>query len=568
MSKPVVVLLYVPADRPDRIGNALASGADGIIVDLEDAVAPSAKDAARGVLATLPDLVRSAFPALPFPELVEGSDTEAGPPFPELVEGSETNSEAGAPFPELGEGSETTTGTGERRLRQAQPTGSVAEQAGLRPFPELVEGSETDADARRLRQAQPTGSAAEQAGLRPFPEQAGLRPFPELVEGSEIQTNSEAGPPFPELVEGSETTTGTGERRLRQAQPTGSAAEQAGLRPFPELVEGPDTETNSEAGPPFPELVEGSETTTGTGERRLRQAQPTGSVAEQAGLRPFPELVEGSETTTGTGERRLRQAQPTGSVAEQAGLRPFPELVEGSETDADARRLRQAQPARLPAPATAALPVVQVRINAVGTPWHDADVEALAALPTWVGARIPKAERVEDVEALARRLPGRDLHLLIESPLGVERAFDLASCPQVASLGLGEADLKADLGVTADGLDWVRGRIVNAARAAGLSSPLMSAFTHVTDLEGLAASCRDGRARGFLGRSAIHPKQIATIRDSFRPTAEEVARARTVLDRIEGSVAAGVGALQLADGTFLDLAMVESARRTIALATD
>ena len=352
MSRPVVVLLYVPADRPDRIGKALTSGADGIIVDLEDAVAPSAKDAARGVLATLPDLARSAFP-----ELVES-------PFPEPVEGAETN-------------------------------------AGD-PFPGPVEGSETDDEERRLRQAQPT-VAAEQAG-------------------------------------------------------------------------------------------------------------------------PFPELVEGSETDAGAGGQAL--------------------------------------------PATAAPPIVQVRINAVGTPWHDADVEALAALPTWVSARIPKAERVEDIEDLARRLPGRDLHLLIESALGVERAFDLASCPQVASLGLGEADLKADLGVTADGLDWVRGRIVNAARAAGLPSPLMSAFTHVTDLDGLAASCRDGRARGFLGRSAIHPRQIATIRESFRPTDEEVARARTVLDRIEGSVAAGVGALQLADGTFLDLAMVESARRTIALATD
>ena len=339
MSRPVVVLLYVPADRPDRIGKALTSGADGIIVDLEDAVAPSAKDAVRGVLATLPDLARSA--------------------FPELVES---------------------------------------------PFPEPVEGAETDDEERRVRQAQPT-VAAEQAG-------------------------------------------------------------------------------------------------------------------------------------------------------------PFPELVEGSETDAGAED--QARPAT----PTAAPPIVQIRINAVGTPWHDADVEALAALPTWVSARIPKAERVEDIEDLARRLPGRDLHLLIESALGVERAFDLASCPQVASLGLGEADLKADLGVTAEGLDWVRGRIVNAARAAGLPSPLMSAFTHVTDLEGLAASCRDGRARGFLGRSAIHPRQIDTIRESFRPTAEEVARARTVLDRIEGSVAAGVGALQLADGTFLDLAMVESARRTIALATD
>ena len=116
MSRPVVVLLYVPADRPDRIGKALTSGADGIIVDLEDAVAPSAKDAARGVLATLPDLARSAFPELvesPFPEPVEGAETNAGDPFPGPVEGSETDDE-------------------ERRLRQAQ--GSAEGLVDLRVY--------------------------------------------------------------------------------------------------------------------------------------------------------------------------------------------------------------------------------------------------------------------------------------------------------------------------------------------------------------------------------------------------------------------------------------------------
>ncbi|GAA1815756.1 CoA ester lyase [Actinomadura chokoriensis] len=46
--------LYVPGDRPDRIGKALASGADAVILDLEDAVAPGAKrDARRTVLETL-----------------------------------------------------------------------------------------------------------------------------------------------------------------------------------------------------------------------------------------------------------------------------------------------------------------------------------------------------------------------------------------------------------------------------------------------------------------------------------------------------------------------------------
>lgn len=44
-------LLFVPADRPDRFEKALASGADAVIVDLEDAVAPEAKAFAREELA-------------------------------------------------------------------------------------------------------------------------------------------------------------------------------------------------------------------------------------------------------------------------------------------------------------------------------------------------------------------------------------------------------------------------------------------------------------------------------------------------------------------------------------
>ncbi|OLT00242.1 citrate lyase [Pseudonocardia sp. CNS-004] len=40
-------LLFVPGDRPDRIPKAAAAGADGIAIDLEDAVAASRKDAAR-----------------------------------------------------------------------------------------------------------------------------------------------------------------------------------------------------------------------------------------------------------------------------------------------------------------------------------------------------------------------------------------------------------------------------------------------------------------------------------------------------------------------------------------
>lgn len=50
--------LFVPADRPERHARALATGAGGVIVDLEDAVAPERKAAARAGLA-------ASFAALP-----------------------------------------------------------------------------------------------------------------------------------------------------------------------------------------------------------------------------------------------------------------------------------------------------------------------------------------------------------------------------------------------------------------------------------------------------------------------------------------------------------------------
>lgn len=54
--------LFVPASRPERIGKARQSGADAVIVDLEDAVEPSAKPAARAALAQAADALAGAVP--------------------------------------------------------------------------------------------------------------------------------------------------------------------------------------------------------------------------------------------------------------------------------------------------------------------------------------------------------------------------------------------------------------------------------------------------------------------------------------------------------------------------
>ena len=211
---------------------------------------------------------------------------------------------------------------------------------------------------------------------------------------------------------------------------------------------------------------------------------------------------------------------------------------------------------------------VQVRLNHPDTPWYPDDVAALAELPTHVGVRVPKVERPDQVRTLAALLPGRRLHLLVESALGVERAFDLATAaPAVASVTLGEADLRSDLRVaTETALTWARSRLVVASRAAGLPPPAMSAHPHVRDPEELAASCAAGRALGFCGRTAIHPAQLPVIRAAFLPTPEEVDRAREVVAQVADAESNGSGVVTLADGTFLDRAMVDHARAVLALA--
>ena len=208
---------------------------------------------------------------------------------------------------------------------------------------------------------------------------------------------------------------------------------------------------------------------------------------------------------------------------------------------------------------------VQVRVNDVRTAAGAADLAMVAGLPPAIGVRLPKVEDPATVRAVADRVPGRALHPLLESALGVERAYRIATAhPAVASLGLGEADLRADLGLPAgaeDGLAFPRSRVVVAARAAGLPAPAQSVYPNVRDLAGLAESCRTGRRTGFLGRAAIHPAQLPVIEDVYAPTEAEVAAARELLAADTG------GAAALPDGRFVDEAVLRAARRTVALAT-
>jgi citrate lyase subunit beta / citryl-CoA lyase len=207
-----------------------------------------------------------------------------------------------------------------------------------------------------------------------------------------------------------------------------------------------------------------------------------------------------------------------------------------------------------------------VRINHPGGELGREDVQALGK--TYVaGVRVPKAEDPDLVAATAEKL-GRPVHLLIESALGLHRAYELACChPGVVAISLGETKLAADLRVRdTTALDWARQRVVAAARAAKLTSPVHCVWTDVRDTDGLLRDTLRARDQGFFGRSVIHPSQVEVVNRVFTPDEGEVRAARTLVNSLRAKEVRQVGTWLDDGGRLVDEAVVAHARWLLDLA--
>lgn len=205
-----------------------------------------------------------------------------------------------------------------------------------------------------------------------------------------------------------------------------------------------------------------------------------------------------------------------------------------------------------------------VRLNAVGTRWHDDDVAALGGCAGLRGLVVPKAESPSALAALAAEVPGPDgLVALVESAVGVLRAADLAACPGVRRLAFGSLDFALDVDAAGDddSLLLARSTLVLASRAGGRPAPIDGVTTALDDPEAVAADARRARRLGFGGKLCLSPSQVPVVAAQFRPSDSEVDWARRVVAASDGST--GVVAT---DGEMVDRPVLERAQRILAAA--
>ena len=192
---------------------------------------------------------------------------------------------------------------------------------------------------------------------------------------------------------------------------------------------------------------------------------------------------------------------------------------------------------------------VAVRVHPVDHPAFEADLHQIAgqAGHRLVHIMIPKVESVADVEtaerALLRHGPADlPLHVLIESPQAVHRAFEIAAHPRVQSLSFGLMDfVSAHAGaIPAEGMGAqqqfthplvVRAKleIASAAHAFG-KVPSHCVVTEFRDTQALQeAARRAARDFGFTRMWSIHPSQIRPIVEAFAPDERQIDTAATIL---------------------------------------
>jgi len=212
-----------------------------------------------------------------------------------------------------------------------------------------------------------------------------------------------------------------------------------------------------------------------------------------------------------------------------------------------------------------------IRVNGIGTEWHDADLAAAAqAGPDAVV--VPKVNSAAEVAQLVATLEKHGapdhtkLWAMIETPIAILDVLSIARASErLTCFVMGTNDLVKELYA-----EHVPGRApilpslhtaLLAARAAGISI-LDGVYNDVKDVEGFLAECDQGRQLGFDGKTLIHPGQVEGANAAFAPSEQAVEDARGLIQAFEDGAGSGVVTY---NGRMVEALHVESARRTLSI---
>jgi len=192
---------------------------------------------------------------------------------------------------------------------------------------------------------------------------------------------------------------------------------------------------------------------------------------------------------------------------------------------------------------------VAVRVHAVDHPAFESDIATIAGK---VGHRlshimIPKVESVDVVNRVVSALAAVSqadvpLHVLLESPAAVHRAFEIAAHPRVQSLSFGLMDFVSSHGgaIPVDGMSSlgqfthplvVRAKleIASSCHAWG-KVPSHCVVTEFNDTAAMkAAAGKAAREFGYTRMWSIHPDQIRPILEAFAPSEGEIENAAKII---------------------------------------
>ncbi|KAL1406134.1 hypothetical protein Q8F55_007817 [Vanrija albida] len=226
---------------------------------------------------------------------------------------------------------------------------------------------------------------------------------------------------------------------------------------------------------------------------------------------------------------------------------------------------------------------VVARINAVGTGFEEADLDAILRTRNVDAIMLPKTNEPDHIDWVVSRIRAlappdkqrggaRPLRIIgmIESAVAMVRIEEIAQAGRghLDSLLFAAEDYCADVGLARSDsraeLLYPRSRLVTTARAFGLGA-IDLVCVNYKDADVLRLESEEGRRLGFTGKQAIHPNQVDVIQRAYAPSEAAIRKAARVKFSFELYDAKGTGAYGL-DGVMIDAPMYKQALNTLLLA--